>query len=72
MTCLAGGWEVRGNMIRVGCGVEICQVTSYARVGSIDVATLVARKAIVGNHCMGTGKRVNSTMIERRGRPSRR
>ena len=64
MTGLAGGREVGGNMIRVGCGVEICQVTSYAGVGSIDIATLMAGKAIIGNGRMGPGQRVNIVVIK--------
>jgi len=51
-------------MIRVGRSVEICQVTSYAGIGGIDIATLVAGKAIICNGRMCPGQRVNIVVIK--------
>ena len=51
-------------MIRIGRRVKIRKMTSNARIRSIDIASLVTDKAIIGNGRMGPGQRVNIVVIK--------
>ena len=64
MTYLAISREVGGNMIRVCCGIEICQVTSYAGIGRVNVISIMAENAIVRNGCVRARERIIVVMVK--------
>ena len=64
MTGFAGGWNVNGRMIRVGGGIIIGRVASDAGIGWIDIISVMAGNAIVGNGCMAPGERIRVVMVE--------
>ncbi len=59
------GWNAKGDVIGVGTAVEIGQVAADTGVGGIDIVSLVAGVAVVGNRDMRAGERIERIVVER-------
>lgn len=69
MTGFAGCRDVDNCVVGVGRCIKIRQVTADTGIGCVDITALVACKAVACYRSMGTGKRINIVVVERRWRP---
>ena len=61
--------QVQRHVVGITAGVVIRLVATIAGIGRGGVVPVVAGIAVTGNRNMCTGKRINSIVVERRGRP---